>query len=128
MLTYYEAAIFSKLAYVPNDDPAALTESLSLLQASWERITFFEHDNGFGVSVFNNHRDGKTVVAFRGTHNLANLISDAQLLLQWSLSVADQAKAFYDEHKTNHLENVIFTGHSLGAALAASMSLDYGVL
>lgn len=117
MLSYYEAALLAKAAYDETGEFPAL----------WERSHFFQNDNGLSISVFHRHDKQKTVISFRGTKVLADLISDAQILLQWPLDTAQQARNFYDEHKETFYEDTVFVGHSLGGALAASMSLDYGV-
>ncbi|MCD8525334.1 MAG: DUF2974 domain-containing protein [Gammaproteobacteria bacterium] len=115
--SFFYASLFSKAAY----------EKIFELPDSWERAAFFENASGLGISIFNSRREQKTVIAFRGTQNLQNLVSDAQILLQWPISVAEQAKQFYQQSHHLCYSDITFTGHSLGGALASSMALEYGI-
>lgn len=85
-----------------------------------------ESSNGFYAVAF---RKGNTVViAFRGTNNVDDLVSDAGIYLKIPdfIDQLPDARHFVDTVRTDLPSgkyHVIFTGHSLGAWLAQQMYL-----
>ncbi len=81
-------------------------------------------DNGFHAKAY--EKDGKIVVAFRGSDDVGDLTSDFAMLAGRTPEQLDNAIAFVDKIKQQYPDaNVIVTGHSLGGSLTEMVASKY---
>lgn len=94
---------------------------------------YFENifsQSGCDAVLFQNVNTGKYVLAFRGTTaQISDLTEDFALLFNApTLRQITDAMGIVDDVIDEYGDNLEFTGHSLGGALAMAMGLRYGLL
>lgn len=91
-----------------------------------------EDTSGIRICIYQN-KAGKTIISVRGSDNLTNVKDDAKLVLGLDPSCMTQVMAFLEEtildpkselHQTLLDGNISFTGHSLGAWVAARATVS----
>ena len=110
-----DAANLSGMAY---SDADALSKS------GWTQVQTASADNGFHAKAF--EKDGKIMVAFRGSDDAADLTSDFQMLAGRVPEQFENAKDFVAQIKEMYPDaQIIVTGHSLGGALTEMVASEY---
>ena len=93
----------------------------------WEVLKFHNGNDLFGSGldyvIFGNGKKGENeyenvVVAFRGTTNFQDYLSDAKIALGWSIGQAKELSRVAEEVAAFKPEKIYSTGHSLGGYLA----------
>ena len=76
--------------------------------------------SGLRAKVYTNKETGKNVIAYRGTANIHDMITDANLLFgNKNTKRFKHAKKLYDRVVNKYgKDNLILSGHSLGSVLA----------
>ncbi|OGT09026.1 MAG: hypothetical protein A2X78_01905 [Gammaproteobacteria bacterium GWE2_37_16] len=90
----------------------------------WQQIRIMRNDkNGFFSAAYLNDNKKEIVIAFRGTANMQNIITDFGLALakvpntlQEAIQFIREINQLKEQHFTNY--TISLTGHSLGAVLA----------
>jgi hypothetical protein len=85
------------------------------------------NESGLAYDIFENQNSNEVIFAFRGTddkkdYTKANL-TFSPFNIQYR-QATEQFKVYLDTHKD---KNITLTGHSLGGALALSLSVNYGI-
>jgi hypothetical protein len=126
MITKQTYALLSLHVYAA--DPVE-RKNKPLLPANWtEILPQPTGTDGFAYAVYKNSTTNEVVIAFRGTDND---FSDWTTNLGLSISQEKQAAAVYarvlrdygTDAQGNSLNNITFTGHSLGGGLAGTMAV-----
>ena len=80
--------------------------------------------NGFHAKAY--EKDGRIVVAFRGSDDAADLASDFAMLSGRTPQQLEDAVAFVDRIKAQYPDaNIVVTGHSLGGSLTEMVASRY---
>lgn len=102
-----DAATLSGLAYSDAD---------SVKKSGWTQVASSSADNGFHAKAF--EKDGKIMIAFRGSDDAADLTSDYQMVAGRVPEQLENANNFVAQVRQQHPDaQIIVTGHSLGGAL-----------
>ena len=90
----------------------------------WIKVSEYDKKSGFHGEAF--YKNGKVVIAMRGTDEVVNdLIKEdiGHLAMKKIPNQYADAQKFYEKVKKNFPDlEIIFTGHSLGGSLAQLMS------
>jgi len=107
-------------------------------------VSYFVYNTGAGLFTFIGHRGNTVEVVFRGSANIANWIENIDVFQvdYPGVSGAEVHQGFYDDYtelnpvlkttvlsvvsSTPGITRVVFTGHSLGGALATHAAIDIG--
>ena len=83
----------------------------------WEQIDIQSAHNGFHAKAF--EKDGKVIIAFRGSNDGGDLKVDHQMLSGGLPDQLDNASKFVERVRRSHPDaEIIVTGHSLGGSLS----------
>jgi hypothetical protein len=103
-----------------------------LSDCGWERVTGGEWIIGdFYARLYGRKRDGRTVLAYRGTQTKMNWVHNAKLLPLNDIMNSSYPKFAEETYKTaitiakkkNYLPPMAVTGHSLGGCLAQATAI-----
>jgi len=129
MVGTLENLIFSAKAY---DDERSAKLGLPL---GWKELLLDSkrmdvEETGFRGRVYHNEGAREIVIAFAGTNDLADMRSNAQILMRQLPEQRTNAENLFTEAikyiKANNITaRISFTGHSLGGALAQLMVLTH---
>lgn len=79
-------------------------------------------DTGFRAGIYTDG-DGKYVVAYAGSNDVQDWITNARQGIGWDAKQYDQAVQLARDAQQAFGENMVITGHSLGGGLAATAAL-----
>jgi len=97
----------------------------SFIPKDWIKVSEFDKKSGFHGEAF--YKDGKLVIAMRGTDDKNDLANDIDMAKKKLPSQYADAQKFYEKvRKDFPNQEIIFTGHSLGGSLAQLMSNKTG--
>lgn len=98
-----------------------------LLPPDWTPIEQIEGTYGFACAVYQNTTTQEIVISFRGTDGAVDWLTNAGLLVsQEKQAAAVYARILRDygiDAQGNDLNNITFTGHSLGGGLAGTREI-----
>lgn len=83
--------------------------------------------SGLAYDIFERQESNQIIFAFRGTDDKKDFTKANFALSSFRTQYSDAAKHFKRYLDTHKDKNITLTGHSLGGALALSMSVNYGV-
>jgi len=90
----------------------------------WNFLSSSTAENGFAAKAF--EKDGKIVIAFRGSDDAADLASDFRMMAGRTPEQLQNASAFVAKIKEQHPDaKIIVTGHSLGGSLTEMVASQY---
>lgn len=103
--------------------------------AGWTAIGGIETIDGMSATLFENESSGEVVVSFRGTVNSPKSLSELNWATNNSLMTgvnvnnipAMQSALTYAKSILKQYDNVRFTGHSLGGAMAQYAAAELGI-
>ena len=111
-----DAATLSGKAYSLNDPTKPID--------GWNFLSSETAENGFAARAY--EKDGKIVIAFRGSDNAADLASDFRMMTGRTPEQLQNASAFVAKIKEQHPDaKIIVTGHSLGGSLTEMVASQY---
>lgn len=132
-----DCARWSKMAY------ANPSEMASTVQPDCVRnIAYISCDEGDAQSIIFDHSDGSLVIAVRGTNSIEDMLCDIRVVQTLLEDIPDALvhSGFNQQFKAlskamnarimKHLVgggNLVCTGHSLGAGVAALFAVSYGI-
>ena len=91
----------------------------------WIKVSEYDKKSGFHGEAF--YKDGKVVIAMRGTNDKDDLANDVDMAKKKLPNQYADAQKFYEKVKKDFPDQeIIFTGHSLGGSLAQLMSNKTG--
>jgi putative lipase involved disintegration of autophagic bodies len=85
------------------------------------------NESGLAYDIFENQNSNEVIFAFRGTDDKKDFTKANLTISSHNLQykqATERFKAYLDTHKD---KNITLTGHSLGGALALSLSVNYGL-
>lgn len=98
-----------------------------LLPPNWDPIEEIEGSYGFACTVYRNTSTQEIVISYRGTDGAIDWLTNAGAIVnQEQQAAAVYAKVLKDygtDAQGNVLNNITFTGHSLGGGLAGTMAV-----
>ncbi|WAH35161.1 alpha/beta hydrolase family protein [Alicyclobacillus dauci] len=128
------SGVYKQVEYVDNHDwhipyPAANQLFFSDMK-DWRIIATDDEETEVGFYAVAYQKGNTIVIAYRGTNDVADLLSDAGIYLQVSEWIDQLAPAqhFVDQVRSSLPQGqyqVVFTGHSMGAWLAQRMYVTY---
>lgn len=90
----------------------------------WKFLSSDTAENGFAARAY--EKDGKIVIAFRGSDDAADLASDFRMMSGRTPEQLQNASAFVEKIKEQHPDaKIIVTGHSLGGSLTEMVASQY---
>ena len=91
----------------------------------WIKVSEYDKKSGFHGEAF--YKDGKVVIAMRGTNDKDDLANDVDMAKKKLPNQYVDAQKFYEKVKKDFTnQEIVFTGHSLGGSLAQLMSNKTG--
>ncbi len=91
----------------------------------WIKVSEYDKKSGFHGEAF--YKDGKVVIAMRGTNDKDDLANDVDMAKKKLPNQYADAQKFYEKVKKDFTnQEIVFTGHSLGGSLAQLMSNKTG--
>ena len=91
----------------------------------WIKVSEYDKKSGFHGEAF--YKDGKVVIAMRGTNDKDDLANDVDMAKKKLPNQYADAQKFYEKVKKDFTnQEIVFTGHSLGGSLAKLMSNKTG--
>lgn len=97
-------------------------DEAQLTQAGIDPKSLENSDTGFRAGIYSNG-DGKYVVAYAGSNDVQDWITNARQGIGWDSKQYDQAVQLAQDAQQAFGENMVITGHSLGGGLAATAAL-----
>lgn len=130
-----EYAIYSMIAsnsYHKADRVKFPVEKLGWIQVDTEgkptsSPSVENNKTGLAYDIFENQNSNKVIFAFRGTDDKKDFTKANLAFSPFNTQykeAREQFKAYLETHKD---KNITLTGHSLGGALALSLSVSYGI-
>ena len=91
----------------------------------WIKVSEYDKKSGFHGEAF--YKDGKVVIAMRGTNDKDDLANDVDMAKKKLPNQYADAQKFYEKVKKDFTnQEIVFTGHSVGGSLAQLMSNKTG--
>ncbi|MBR1424814.1 DUF2974 domain-containing protein [bacterium] len=91
----------------------------------WIKVSEYDKKSGFHGEAF--YKNGKVVIAMRGTDDKGDLANDINMAKKKLPNQYADAQKFYEKVKKDFPnQEIVFTGHSLGGSLAQLMSNKTG--
>lgn len=91
----------------------------------WIKVSEYDKKSGFHGEAF--YKDGKVVIAMRGTNDKDDLANDVDMAKKKLPNQYADAQKFYEKVRKDFPDQeIVFTGHSLGGSLAQLMSNKTG--
>ena len=91
----------------------------------WIKVSEYDQKSGFHGEAF--YKEGKVVIAMRGTDDKEDLVNDIDMAKKKLPNQYLDAQNFYEKVKKEFPnQKIVFTGHSLGGSLVQLMSNDTG--
>ncbi|MEH6418384.1 Mbeg1-like protein [Pseudomonas sp. CGJS7] len=97
-------------------------DDAQLTQAGIDPKSLENSDTGFRAGIYSDG-NGKYVVAYAGSNDVQDWITNARQGIGWDAKQYDQAVQLAKDAQEAFGENMVITGHSLGGGLAATAAL-----
>ena len=130
-----EYAIYSMIAsnvYHKVDRVRFPVEKLGWIQVDIEgkptsNPTVEINESGLAYDIFENQNSNEVIFAFRGTDDKKDYTKANLAISPFNIQYKEATEQFKKYLETHKDKNITLTGHSLGGALALSMSVNYGI-
>lgn len=83
--------------------------------------------SGLAYDIFEHQHSNKVIFAFRGTDDIKDYTKANFAIAPFNRQYQEATQHFKSYLDTHKDKNITLTGHSLGGALALSMSVNYGI-
>ncbi|SDY86734.1 Protein of unknown function [Lysobacter sp. yr284] len=120
-----EMAQISQAVYNPDTKTVGnwtRLDDAQLTQAGIDPKSLENSDTGFRAGIYTDG-NGKYVVAYAGSNDVQDWITNARQGIGWDSKQYDQAVQLAQDAQQAFGENMVITGHSLGGGLAATAAL-----